>query len=202
MSKKKQSNFLPNGEMLIYQSPDGNTKLDVHLVNDTIWLSIDQMASLFGVDKSGVSRHLKRFKGGELQEEAVVAFFATAAADNKIYQVMFFNLDAIISVGYRVNSVRGTQFRIWATQRLKEYLIKGFTMDDERLKNPPVGNSEAPDYFDEMLERIRDIRASERRMYLRVRETFSLAAEYRNGYKETTQFYSFIQDKLHLRLPI
>ncbi len=201
MNKKKNSTLPQNGEIIIYQSPDGNTRLDVRLVNDTIWLSIEQMAKLFDVDKSGISRHLKNvFEEGELSKKGTVAKFATVQQEGErrvARNIEFYNLDAIISVGYRVNSIRGTQFRIWATQRLKEYLIKGFAMDDERLKNPPVGNSEAPDYFDEMLERIRDIRASERRMYLRVREIFSFAADYRIGYKETTQFYSFIQDKLH-----
>lgn len=196
---RKKSQIPPNGEILLYQAPDGTTKLNVRLVNESVWLSIDQMALLFGVDKSGISRHLKNiFATGELVKPAVVAKFATTAADGKNYQVDHYNLDAIISVGYRVNSIRGTQFRIWATQRLREYIVKGFTMDDERLKSPAVGDNEAPDYFDELLERIRDIRASERRMYLRVREIFSMAADYRIGFKETTQFFMFIQDKLHV----
>ena len=195
----KKNQIPPNGEILLYQAPDGTAKLNVRLVNESVWLSIDQMALLFGVDKSGISRHLKNiFSSGELVKPAVVAKFATTAADGKNYQVDYYNLDAIISVGYRVNSIRGTQFRIWATQRLREYIVKGFTMDDERLKNPAVGDNEAPDYFDELLERIRDIRASERRMYLRVREIFSMAADYRIGFKETTQFFTFIQDKLHV----
>lgn len=172
------------GEILLYEAPDGTARLDVRLIHETVWLNIDQMALLFGIDKSGISRHLKNiFATGELNESAVVAIFATTAADGKNYQVTYYNLDAIISVGYRVNSIRGTQFRIWATQRLKEYIVKGFVLDDERLKNPPVGDREAPDYFDDLLERIRDIRASERRMYLRVREIFSMAADYRVGLK-------------------
>ena len=196
---RKKSPIPPNGEILLYQAPDGTAKLNVRLVNESVWLSIDQMALLFGIDKSGISRHLKNiFSTGELVKPAVVANFATTAADGKNYQVDYYNLDAIISVGYRVNSIRGTQFRIWATQRLREYIVKGFAMDDERLKNPAVGDNEAPDYFDELLERIRDIRASERRMYLRVREIFSMAADYRIGFKETTQFFTFIQDKLHV----
>ena len=196
---KKKPLIPPNGEILLYQAPDGTAKLNVRLVNESVWLSIDQMALLFGIDKSGISRHLKNiFSTGELVKPAVVANFATTAADGKNYQVDYYNLDAIISVGYRVNSIRGTQFRIWATQRLREYIVKGFAMDDERLKNPAVGDNEAPDYFDELLERIRDIRASERRMYLRVREIFSMAADYRIGFKETTQFFTFIQDKLHV----
>ena len=196
---RKKSPIPPNGEILLYQAPDGTTKLNVRLVNESVWLSIDQMALLFGVDKSGISRHLKNiFATGELVKPAVVSKFATTAADGKNYPVDHYNLDAIISVGYRVNSIRGTQFRIWATQRLREYIVKGFTMDDERLKSPAVGDNEAPDYFDELLERIRDIRASERRMYLRVREIFSMAADYRIGFKETTLFFMFIQDKLHV----
>ena len=196
---RKKSPIPPNGEILLYQAPDGTAKLNVRLVNESVWLSIDQMALLFGIDKSGISRHLKNiFATCELVKPAVVVKFATTAADGKNYQVDYYNLDAIISVGYRVNSIRGTQFRIWATQRLREYIVKGFTMDDERLKNPAVGDNEAPDYFDDLLARIRDIRASERRMYLRVREIFSMAADYRIGFKETTQFFTFIQDKLHV----
>ena len=198
----KKNQISPNGEILLYQAPDGTAKLNVRLVNESVWLSIDQMALLFGVDKSGISRHLKNiFATGELVKPATVAKFATVQTEGN-HQVNrnidYYNLDAIISVGYRVNSIRGTQFRIWATQRLREYIVKGFTMDDERLKNPAVGDNEAPDYFDELLERIRDIRASERRMYLRVREIFSMAADYRIGFKETTQFFTFIQDKLHV----
>ena len=199
---KKQTPPPPNGEILLYQAPDGATKLNVRLVNESVWLSIDQMALLFGVDKSGVSRHLKNiFSSGELVKTATVANFATVQTEGERQvnrDIEYYNLDAIISVGYRVNSIRGTQFRIWATQRLREYIVKGFTMDDERLKNPAVGDNETPDYFDELLERIRDIRASERRMYLRVREIFSMAADYRIGFKETTRFFTFIQDKLHV----
>ncbi len=199
---KKKNPIPPNGEILLYQAPDGTAKLNVRLVNESVWLSIDQMALLFGVDKSGISRHLKNiFSTGELVKSATVAKFATVQTEGNRQisrNIDYYNLDAIISVGYRVNSIRGTQFRIWATQRLREYIVKGFTMDDERLKNPAAGDNEAPDYFDELLERIRDIRASERRMYLRVREIFSMAADYRIGFKETTQFFTFIQDKLHV----
>jgi len=122
-------------QIIIYQAKDGQTKLDVRLEDETVWLTQEQMADLFQIDKSGVSRHLKNiFESGELKRDSVVAIFATTAADGKTYQVEYFNLDAIISVGYRVNSICGTQFRIWATQRIKEYIIKGFTLDDERLK--------------------------------------------------------------------
>lgn len=199
VTKYKHEEIPSNGEILLYQPPDGTTRLDVRLRNETVWLSIDQMAHLLGVDKSGISRHLKNiFDSGELDKELVVAKNATTAVDGKNYEVSYYNLDVIISVGYRVNSLRGTQVRQWATQRIREYIVKGFTIDDERLKNPPIGNNEVSDYFDELLERIRDIRASERRMYLRVRDIFSMAGDYQIGNKATTQFFTFIQDKLHV----
>lgn len=186
------------GEMVIYQADDGAVKIQVRMHEESIWLSMDQMAALFDVDNSGISRHLKNiFESGELDQERVVANFATTAADGKRYNVAYYNLDAIISVGYRVTSLVATRFRIWATQKLREYLIKGFVMDDERLKNPPVEGSSVPDYFDEMLERIRDIRASERRMYLRVKEIFTMAADYEPNAEETSKFFSIMQNKLH-----
>ena len=152
----------PKSELILYQTEDNRTRIEVRLENETVWLTQSQMAELFQRDKSVISRHIKNvFDEGELVRSSVVAESATTAADGKTYQVEFFNLDVIISVGYRVKSQRGTQFRIWATQRLREYIVKGFTMDDERLKNPP-GKGHT-DYFDELLERIRDIRASERR---------------------------------------
>ena len=144
--------------IIIYTTEDGLTKIDTAFDGDTVWLSIDQMAELFQRDKSTISRHIKNiFAEGELERDSVVAKFATTAADGKTYQVEFYNLDVIISVGYRVKSKRGTQFRIWATGILKEYMRKGFALDDERLKNLGGGG-----YFKELLERIRDIRASER----------------------------------------
>ena len=144
--------------MIIYTTEDGLTKIETTFDEDTVWLSIDQMAELFQRDKSTISRHIKNvFSEGELQRESVVANFATTAADGKTYQVDYYNLDVIISVGYRVKSKRGTQFRIWATNILKEYMKKGFALDDERLKNLGGGG-----YFKELLERIRDIRASEK----------------------------------------
>ncbi len=164
-------------DLILYETEDGRTRLQVRLEGETVWLSLNQMADLFHRDKSVNSRHIKNlFEEGELARDSVVAESATIAADGKTYQVEFYNLDVIISVGYRVKSQRGTQFRIWATQRLREYIVKGFTMDDERLKNPP-GKGHI-DYFDELLERIRDIRASERQVYLRVREILALAADY------------------------
>jgi len=197
----EDNNVTPKGEILVYSSEDGQVKIDVRLQNEDIWLTINQMAELFGIDKSGISRHLKNiYNSKELQEEGTVANFATVQNEGErrvSRDIEYYNLDAIISVGYRVNSIRGTQFRIWATQRLKEYLIKGFTMNDERLKNPPGQDSGIPDYFDEMLERIRDIRASEKRMYLRVKEIFAMAADYQPNREDTKKFFSIIQNKLH-----
>lgn len=202
MGDKNKKAIPSNGEILLYQAPDGTAKLNVRLVNETLWLSQSDMATLFDCSTDNVSLHLKNiFESGELNQTATTEDFSVVRQEGSREvrrMVTFYNLDAIISVGYRVNSIRGTQFRIWATQRLKEYIVKGFVLDDERLKNPPIGDNEAPDYFDELLERIRDIRASERRMYLRVREIFSMAADYRIGFKETTQFFTFIQDKLHV----
>ncbi len=186
----------PDSDLILYQTEDGRTRLQVRLEGETVWLSLNQMADLFQRDKSVISRHIKNiFEEGELVRDSVVAESATTAADGKIYQVEFYNLDVIISVGYRVKSKRGTQFRIWATQRLREYIVKGFTMDDERLKNPP-GKGHV-DYFDELLERIRDIRSSERRVYLRVREILALAADYEPTEPETQVFFQTIQNKLH-----
>ncbi len=189
------------GEIIFYQSEDGKVRLETRLENETLWLTINQMAELFNVDKSGISRHLKNiFATGELQRQTTVANFATVQNEGErsvARDLEYYNLDAIISVGYRVNSIRGTQFRIWATQQLKEYIVKGFVMDDDRLKNPPAAGSAVPDYFDEMLARVRDIRASERRMYLRVREIFALAADYEPSLPDTTRFFSTIQNKLH-----
>ncbi|MDR4520710.1 MAG: RhuM family protein [Nitrosomonas sp.] len=175
------------GEIVFYQSEDGTVRLETRLENETLWLTINQIAELFSVDKSGIGRHLKNiFATGELRRQATVANFATVQNEggrSVERDLEYYNLDAIISVGYRVNSIRGTQFRIWATQQLKEYIIKGFVMDDERLKNPLVAGSAVPDYFDEMLARVREI--------------FALAADYAPSMLETNQFFSTIQNKLH-----
>ena len=150
--------------LLMYTTEDGLTKIEATFVNDTVWLSLEQMSELFQRDKSTISRHIKNiFAEGELNRESVVAKFATTASDGKTYQVDYYNLDVIISVGYRVKSLRGTQFRIWATNILKEYMQKGFALDDDRLKRLGGGN-----YFDELLERIRDIRSSEKVFMQRV----------------------------------
>lgn len=188
----------PAGEFVMFTSPDGKVRIECRFENETLWLSQAMICDLYGKAKATISGHIKNvFEEGELNEESVVRFYRTTAADGKNYQVQYFSLPLVLAVGYRVRSSRGTQFRQWATQTLQEYLIKGFVMDDERLKNPPVGPSIVPDYFGEMLERIRDIRASERRMYLRVREIFALAADYQPSLKETTQFFQIIQNKLH-----
>lgn len=186
------------GEILLYSTDDGKNSIQVHLHNETIWLSQALMAELFQTSKQNIAKHLKAiFDDGELQPDSVVNLQLTTASDGKQYLVKHYNLDAILAVGYRVRSQRGVQFRQWASERLKEYLVKGFAIDDERLKSPPVKGSGVPDYFDELLERIRDIRASERRMYLRVREIFALASDYNTADRHTTEFFQTIQNKLH-----
>lgn len=186
------------GEFLLYQTEDGRTRVECRFADETLWLSQAGMAALFQTSKQNVAKHLKAIFGeGELDADSVVNQWLTTAADGKAYRVAHYKLEAILAVGYRVRSVRGTQFRRWATERLGEYLLKGFTMDDERLKNPPAAGVVPPDYFAELLERVRDIRASERRMYLRVREIFALAADYEPSLPETTQFFRIIQNKLH-----
>ncbi|MDL2285650.1 virulence RhuM family protein [Desulfovibrio sp. OttesenSCG-928-F07] len=194
----KGTNSTIGGEILLYSTDDGQSYIQVHLHNETLWLSQALMAELFQTSKQNIAKHLKAiFDDGELQPDSVVNLQLTTASDGKQYLVKHYNLDAILAVGYRVRSQRGVQFRQWATERLKEYLVKGFVIDDERLKNPPVKGSGVPDYFDELLERIRDIRASERRMYLRVREIFALASDYNAADRHTTEFFQTIQNKLH-----
>ncbi|OAT50881.1 putative DNA-binding protein [Proteus hauseri ATCC 700826] len=188
----------PQGEFVLFRSEDGQTRVECRFESDTLWLSQASICELYGKAKATISEHISNiFTEGELIEDSVVRFYRTTADDAKQYNVKYFNLSMILAVGYRVRSVRGTQFRQWATQTLEQYLIKGFVMDDERLKNPPVGQSVVPDYFDEILERIRDIRASERRVYLRVKEIFTMAADYEPSNKETTRFFQTIQNKLH-----
>lgn len=188
----------PQGEFVLFRSEDGKTRVECRFESDTLWLSQSSICELYGKAKATISEHISNiFTEGELVEDSVVRFYRTTADDGKQYNVKYFNLSMILAIGYRVRSVRGTQFRQWATQTLEQYLIKGFVMDDERLKNPPVGQSVVPDYFDEMLERIRDIRASARRVYLRVKEIFTMAADYEPSNKETTHFFQTIQNKLH-----
>ena len=188
----------PQGEFVLFTSVDGQTRVECRFESDTLWLSQSMIGELYGKAKATISEHIKNiFAEGELDENSVVRLYRTTAADGKSYNVQYFSLQLVLAVGYRVRSSRGTQFRQWATQTLQEYLIKGFVMDDERLKNPPVGHSAVPDYFDEMLERIRDIRASERRVYLRVKEIFTMAADYEPSNQETNRFFQIIQNKLH-----
>ena len=190
---------LPQSEIILYQTEDGRTRIQCRFENETLWLTQAQMAELFQTTQQNVSLHVRNiYEEGELAEEATHKESLSVRREGSRdvqRQLDFYNLDAIISVGYRVKSPRGTQFRIWATQRLREYLVKGFTMDDERLKNPP-GKGHI-DYFDELLERIRDIRSSERRVYLRVREILALAADYEAKEPETQVFFQTIQNKLH-----
>ena len=181
------------GQIILYQTQDGESKIEVTLANETVWLTADQMAELFQRNKSTISRHIKNvFESGELRQDSVVAFFATTASDGKVYQVAYYNLDMIISVGYRVNSYRGVQFRIWATQVLKEYLIKGFALNDELLKNAGKGN-----YFDELLARIRDIRSSEKVFYRKILEIYALSIDYDPRTEATKQFFATVQNKMH-----
>src|ERR1700744_4597213 len=172
----------PTGEIILYPTPDGRTHVECRFAGETVWLTQALMAELFQKDVRTINEHLQNlFDEGELNPEATIRKFRIVRMEGlrEVARLIeHYNLDAIIAVGYRVRSSQGTQFRRWATDRLREYLVKGFTMDDERLKNPPVEGSGIPDYFDELLERIRDIRASERRMYLRVKEIFALAADY------------------------
>lgn len=184
---------LKAGEFLLYETEDGQSRIDVRVDGDTVWLSLKQLTDLFGRDKSVISRHLKNvFDEGELVAASVVADFATTAADGKSYQVTYYNLDVIISVGYRVKSLRGTQFRIWATQRLREYLIKGFAMDDERLKEGGRGT-----YFDELLARIRDIRSSEKMFWQKVLEIYATSIDYSPRADESQRFFATVQNKMH-----
>lgn len=181
------------GEIIIYQTDDGLTKINVNMQEETVWLSLDQMAELFQRDKSTISRHIKKiFEEGELQRNSVVANFATTAADGKVYNVDYYNLDVIISVGYRVKSQRGVQFRIWATNVLKEYMIKGFAMDDERLKGNAGGN-----YWKELLDRIRDIRSSEKVLYRQVLDLYATSVDYDPRSDESVNFFKIVQNKLH-----
>ncbi|TKU18926.1 virulence RhuM family protein [Citrobacter sp. wls826] len=191
----------PTGEFIMFASDDGSVRVECRFESDTIWLSQASMADLYDKDVRTINEHLINiFSEGELGQNSTIRKLRIVRQEGKRQvsrEIDHYNLEAILAVGYRVRSPRGTQFRQWATQTLQQYLIKGFVMDDERLKNPPVGSSAVPDYFDEMLERIRDIRASERRVYLRVREIFALAADYQPSLKETTQFFQTIQNKLH-----
>lgn len=184
-------------EILLYTTSNGKVMVEIYLQNETIWLTQQRIADLFGVDRTVITKHLKSiFDSNELAENSVCAKIAHTAADGKNYQTRFYNLDAIISVGYRVNSTQATAFRIWATERLKEYIIKGFTMDDERLKNP--NNIFGKDYFEEQLARIRDIRSSERRFYQKITDIYAqCSADYKLEEQTTKDFFATVQNKLH-----
>ena len=184
-------------EILLYTIPGGKVKVEIYLQDETVWLTQQKIADLFGIERSVVTKHLRNiFQSHELQENSVCAKIAHTATDGKTYNTQFYNLDAIISVGYRVNSVQATHFRMWATERLKEYIIKGFTMDDERLKNP--GNIFGKDYFEEQLARIRDIRSSERRFYQKITDIYSqCSADYTVDAQITKDFFATVQNKLH-----
>ena len=193
----KQNSFT---EFLLYTTPNGKVNVEIFLRDETVWLSQAKIAVLFDIDRSVITKHLKNiFESGELQEDSVCAKFAHTAADGKTYQTKFYNLDAIISVGYRVNSRQATHFRIWATQVLKEYIIKGFAMDDERLKNP--NNIFGKDYFEEQLARIRNIRSSERRFYQKITDIYAqCSADYDPNEMITKQFFAAVQNKLHFAI--
>ena len=186
-------------DFLLYSTPEGNMKVEVILNEETVWLSQKSIAQLFGVQVPAISKHLKNiFETKELEENSVISTLETTASDNKKYQVKYFNLDAIISVGYRVNSRQATKFRIWATQTLKEYIIKGFVMDDERLKN---GRYFGKDYFKELLERVRSIRASERRIYQQITDVFAECSfDYDPKSEITKIFYATVQNKFHFAI--
>ena len=184
------------GQILLYQTPDGESRIEVRLQGETVWLSLDQMAELFQRNKSTISRHIKNvFEEGELQPDATVAFFATVQTEGKRKverDIAYYNLDMIISVGYRVHSYRGVQFRMWATGVLKEYIVKGFALNDDLLKQAGGGN-----YFDELLARIRDIRSSEKVFYRKVLEIYALSIDYDPRVEMTQEFFKTVQNKMH-----
>jgi hypothetical protein len=191
--KRLMSDNAFRGELIIYQTADGLTKIEARLCDETVWLTLDQMSELFQRDKSTISRHIRNvFNEGELDRDSVVAKFATTAADGKTYQVDYYNLDVVISVGYRVKSLRGTQFRMWANIVLKEYIQKGFAMNDELLKNAGGGN-----YFDELLSRIRDIRSSEKVFYRKVLDIYALSIDYNPKVEASRLFFQAVQNKMH-----
>jgi hypothetical protein len=186
---------MKNNQLIFYATPQGNVKVEVVFESETFWLSQKRMAELFGVDVRTVNEHLKNiFKTGELKEDSVIRNFRTTAADGKSYDTKFYILDAILAVGYRVNSNEATQFRIWATNTLKEFITKGFVLDDERLKQ---GKNFGKDYFDELLERIREIRASERRFYQKITDLYALSVDYNKDSETTQEFFASVQNKLH-----
>ena len=194
MAMKKKDLQLDKNQIILYTTPNGDIKLEVFLQDETVWLTQQLLADLFNTTKQNISLHLNNiFKEGELLEKSVVKEFLTTASDGKQYQTKYYSLDAIIAVGYRVNSQRATQFRIWATERLKEYIIKGFTLDDIRLKQAGYKSR----YFEELLQRIRDIRSSERMLYQKVTDIYSTSIDYHKGAEETQIFFKTVQNKMH-----
>ncbi len=190
------SDLEKRGEFLLYTASDGEVRVDVFFQEETVWLTQKALAALFGVQVPAINKHLKNiFETGELVEDSVISILETTAADGKNYKTRTYNLDAIIAVGYRVNSYQATQFRIWATLHLKEFITKGFLLDDKRLKQG--GLVFGQDYFDELLERIREIRASERRFYQKITDIYALAADYDKTAPVTRDFFSSVQNKLH-----
>ena len=186
---------MENNQLIFYSTPQGNVKVDVIFESETFWLTQKAMAALFAVAVPAISKHLKNiFDTKELNESSVVSKMETTAADGKKYLTSFYSLEAILAVGYRVNSSEATHFRIWATNTLKEFIIKGFVLDDERLKQ---GKHFGKDYFDELLERIREIRASERRFYQKITDLYALSADYNKDSESTQDFFASVQNKLH-----
>jgi hypothetical protein len=191
---KKQHSPSPGGQFLVYRTEDGKLKIDVRFQEETVWLTQQHLAELFQTTKQNIGQHLKNIlEEGELAEESVVKDFFTTAADGKKYATKFYNLDAIISVGYRVKSRVATQFRIWATQRLREYIVKGFVLDDERLKNP----DQPFDYFEELTRRIQDIRTSERRFYQKITDIYATSIDYDPTQEVSLLFFKTVQNKVH-----
>ncbi|WP_258523492.1 virulence RhuM family protein [Campylobacter hyointestinalis] len=184
---------MEENSIIIYMPEDGSTKIDVRLIDETVWLNQEQLVKLYDSSKSNVSEHIKNiFSDGELEENLVVRFFRTTANDGKNYNVKYYNLDMIISLGYRIKSKVATNFRRWATQKLKEYLIKGFTIDDERLKGNGGGS-----YWKELLDRIRDIRSSEKVLYRQVLDLYATSVDYDPKSEESIEFFKIVQNKLH-----
>ena len=194
MTTPKEPNPPPKGQLLVYRAEDGQLKIDVRLENETVWLTQQHMADLFQTSKQNVGQHLKNiFEERELAEDSVVKNFFTTAADGKQYRTNFYNLDAIVSIGYRVKSSVATRFRIWATQKLREFIVKGFVLDDERLKNP----DQPFDYFEELLRRIQDIRTSERRFYQKITDIYATSIDYDPTLAVSIEFFQTVQNKLH-----
>lgn len=195
----KKISKLPSSQILLYNSLNGEARIEVKLENETVWLTQDQMSQLFKTDRTSITKHIRNiFETGELDQNITCVKFAQHLPDGRMYQVLHYNLDVIISVGYRVNSLQGTQFRIWATKQLKEYLVKGFVLDDQRLSEGKTINKIS--YFDELLERVRAIRASEKNLYQKVRDIFATSIDYSSQTEEAKDFYSTVQNKFHFAI--